>query len=72
MTKESTNDRFRRLATKRTNTILEKLRVLGNCANRGIYDYNEKDVQRIFSVLEKELKDTKAKFQPKRNRKFSL
>lgn len=72
MINESSNDRFKRLATKRTNAVLEKLRVLGNCSNRALYDYTETDVSKIFGVIENELKDMKAKFQPKRHRRFSL
>ena len=72
MTNELPHDRFKRLATKRTNAVLEKLRVLGNCSNRAVYDYSESDVIKVFSVIENELKDMKAKFQPKRHRKFSL
>ena len=72
MQTESPHDRFKRLATKRTNAVMEKLRVLSNCSNRSLYDYSESDVNKIFSVIEKELKDVKAKFQPKRHRKFIL
>lgn len=72
MTTESSAERFRRLASKRTNTVLEKIRILGNCANRGMYSYTDEEVQKIFGIIEKELKDTKSKFAPKRARKFSL
>ena len=72
MIKESSEARFKRLASKRTNAVLEKIRVLGNCANRGIYSYSENDVNKMFGVIEKELKETNAKFQPKRSKSFSL
>lgn len=72
MKTESNSERFRRLASTRTNTILDKIRILGNCANRGMYSYTDEEVQKIFGIIEKELKDTKAKFTPKRARKFSL
>lgn len=72
MTNESPADRFKRLATNRTNTVLEKIRILGNCANRSMYSYKEDDIQKIFNIIEKELKDTRAKFAPKRARKFTL
>ena len=72
MTTESNRDRFVRLASKRTNAILEKLRVLGNCSNRSMYSYTESDIHKMFTVIEQEMKDVKAKFQPTRSRKFSL
>ena len=72
MKKETAHDRFVRLATKRTNAILDKLRVLGNCSNRSAYSYTEEDIDKIFSAIERELKDVKSKFQTVRSRKFTL
>ena len=55
-------DRFKRLATKRTSTILQKLKVLGNCSNRQVYDYTEDQINKMFSAIEKKFKETKSKF----------
>lgn len=55
-------ERFVRIAEARTNKILEMMRLLGNCANKSNYEYNESDIKQIFGVLEKELKNTKNKF----------
>ncbi len=63
---------FRRLATRRTNAVLDKLRVLGHCANRHQYEYDEEDVKKIFRAIEAELKGVKAKFQDSRQSKFTL
>lgn len=66
-------DRFKRLAVYRTNEVLRKLRILGHCANRSAYDYNEDDVARIFSELERETKETRAKFHaPSNKKRFTL
>lgn len=66
-------DRFKRLATYRTNEVLKKLKVLGNCSNRSAYDYNEEDINKIFNAIDKSVKETKAKFHYPRNRsEFSL
>lgn len=69
---ETAHDRFKRLAAYRTNAILERLRVLGNCANRQVYKYTKEDVDKIFSAIEKATKETKAKFQIQRKEKFEL
>jgi hypothetical protein len=69
---ESKAEAFKRLASQRTNAVLERLRILGNCANRGLYDYSEEDVRRIFGAIEGELKLTKAKFTAGKKRKFEL
>lgn len=55
-------ERFKRLATYRTNEVLHRLKVLGNCANRSAYEYTEEEVNKIFSEIEKMLRHTKSKF----------
>lgn len=59
---ESKRDRFVRLAEARTNKILDMLKLLGNCASKSNYEYTEEDVKKIFSAIEREMKNTKAKF----------
>ena len=59
---ETKRDKFVRLAEARTNKIIDMIRLLGNCSNKSNYDYTDADVQKIFSTLEKELKNAKLKF----------
>jgi len=59
---ESRRSRFRRLATKRVNNLLNQIRILGNLSNKSSYDYNEEEVGRMFRALEEQLKIAKAKF----------
>lgn len=72
MKNENKRDRFRRLATLRTNTVLKRLKVLGNCANRSAYEYTEDDLDKIFLEIERTVKDTKAKFHFPKKRDFRL
>ncbi len=66
-------ERFVRIAERRTNNILEQLRLLGNCSNKNNYSYTDEDVKKIFSVIETELKEVKMKFNSKANKeKFRL
>ncbi len=69
---ESRRERFQRLASKRTSAVLEKLRVLGNCSNKSLYDYSDDEVRKIFCAVESELKATRLKFQITRSRKKSF
>jgi len=72
---ETKREKFLRLATLRTKEALSRLRILGNCANRQIYEYNEMDVKKIFSVIDKQLDDVKAKFKiikEKKEKDFKL
>jgi hypothetical protein len=70
--KENQSERFKRLATFRTNEVLRRLKVLSNCANRQIYEYTEKDIEAIFSVIERKVKEVKLKFQFPKEEEFKL
>ncbi|HAB53462.1 MAG TPA: hypothetical protein DCE80_15035 [Ignavibacteriales bacterium] len=72
MEKESRHERFKRLASKRTNEILEKIRILGNCSNKSSYEYTEEEINKIFSEIDKQLKLTKAKFLAGKRERFRL
>jgi hypothetical protein len=69
---ETKRDAFLRLASKRTNAVLEKIRVLSNCSNPYAYDYTDEDVRRIFAAIDAELKLAKAKFGGTKRREFRL
>ena len=69
---ETRAERFRRIAEKRTNEIIKKLSLLGNCSNKSAYEYTEQEVSRIFSVIEKELKQARARFTFNRRKTFKL
>ena len=72
MENETRHERFKRLASKRTNEILEKIRILGNCSNKSSYEYTEEEINKIFSEIEKQLKLTKAKFLAGKRERFKL
>lgn len=69
---EKRSEKFKRLATYRTNAVLEKLRILGNLSNRANYDYSEEDVRKIFRTIDSELRTVKSLFSRKTRRKFRL
>lgn len=69
---ESKRDRFRRLATHRTKAVLYRLKVLSNCSNGQLYEYDEKEVDKIFSEIEKRVKESKSKFHFRKNNDFKL
>ena len=72
MQQESRNERFKRIASKRTNEILDRIRILGNCSNKSSYEYNEEEINKIFGEIEKQLKLTKAKFLSGKKVRFKL
>lgn len=71
---ESPSDRFKRLASKRTQRILEDLRILGNCSNRSGYRYEAEEIRRIFKAIEEEVERVKGLFEngERKQREFKL
>jgi hypothetical protein len=70
---ETKADRFKRIASRRTQNVLEAFRKLGNCSNRGTYQYDNDDVRMIFQAIDGELKKIRVLFDTKAsNNKFSL
>lgn len=69
--KEKRN-RFLKLAEKRTNKILDGLRLLGNCANKSNYSYTDEEVKQMFASIDSQLKRTKALFKEKSDGSFKF
>jgi hypothetical protein len=72
MENETRHNRFKRIASKRTNDILDKIRILGNCANKSSYEYTEEEINKIFSEIDKQLKLVKSRFFVGNKKKFAL
>ncbi len=72
MEKESKESRFKRVAERRVSNILRNLRILGNCGNRGNYAYTESDFRKIFSEIDRAVKNSKGKFNFSKNNDFKL
>ena len=70
--RETPEERFRRLATKRTNSILNDLRKLGNLSNRVNYRYSEEDVERIFTAIYEAVADIETRFHKQEKQDFQL
>ena len=63
--------KFKILAERRTNKILDDLRLLGNLSNSSNYSYDIKDVEKIFNAIEEEVSNVKILFKnDHKDRKF--
>lgn len=51
--------RFEKVASTRVQKIINLLALLKNCSNTNNYEYEEKDVDRMFTEINKALKDAK-------------
>ena len=61
--------RFEKVASTRVQKIINLLDLLGNCSNKNNYDFSEKDVDLMFSEINRALKDTKNRFDFALNKK---
>ena len=62
MTTNDKSKRFKRLASSRTSEVLDKLRILGNCADRRTYSYTDEEIDRIFKSIDEQVKIIKSQF----------
>jgi hypothetical protein len=67
--RDVTHQRFQRVAERRTNQVMEKLRVLGNCASPYQYSYSEEEVAKVFTAIEAEVERVRALFEPQKREK---
>lgn len=72
MSRQIARDRFRRIASSRSNRVLHNLELLMNCADRKNYDYDETQVNEIFNTIESAVAQAKSKFNPKVRRRIRL
>ena len=70
--KETPEERFKRIAEVRTNAVLDRLRILGNLSNRQMYSYSEEDIEKIFSAINKQIREVRAKFNSHKQDRFKL
>lgn len=55
-------EKFQAVAERRTNSVLNALRLLGQCSNRRTYEYTEEQTRKIFREIDRELKRVKRTF----------
>lgn len=65
-------ERFLKIATNRTNKILDDIRLLGNCANVNNYEYTTEDVEKMFNAIQEALNEAKSKFGGDKKEKFKF
>ena len=66
---ETKRDKFVRLAQARTESVMDRIRVLGNLSNPYVYDFREEDVEKIFSAIEDSLRIEREKFEEQLRRR---
>jgi lipid A disaccharide synthetase len=59
---KSREERFKVVAGRRVQEILNKMRLLRNCANKMNYNYTEEQVSKIFKTIDEEWRNVKSEF----------
>lgn len=72
--KRAKAEAFRRIAERRTERVLQSLRLLGQCSNRRSYDYNDEQIAKIFREIRSAVHHAEQSFygNNKRNTHFKL
>ena len=71
MPQNDKSTRFKRLASRRTAEVLDKLRILGNCADKRTYAYTDEEIDKIFRTIDEQVKIVKSQFKkPKKGFKL--
>ena len=68
---ETKRDKFVRIAEARTNKIINMIQLLGNCSNQSLYEYSQKDVNKIFNAIQAELDEEKKRYSKQDSQKGS-
>ena len=53
---EQKKDRFKRVASRRVDSILKGIGSLSKCSNTNNYEYNEEDLNKMLKAIREELK----------------
>ncbi|RKZ30729.1 hypothetical protein DRQ36_04490 [bacterium] len=69
---ETPRERFKRIATQRVSTVLQRLDILGNCSNKQYYEYNDEDVEKIFNAIKRKVRDIERQFVVPKEEEFKL
>ena len=68
---ETKREKFVRIAEARTNKIINMILLLGNCSNQSLYEYSQKDVNKIFNTIQTELDEAKKRYSKQDSQKGS-
>ena len=68
---ETKRDKFVRIAEARTNKIINMIQLLGNCSNQSLYEYSQKDINKIFNTIQTELDEAKKRYSKQDSQKGS-
>lgn len=65
--KRSKRERFLLVAERRTRLAIKRIRALGRCGNRQLYEYDAEEAKQIVEALRDELRRVEERLTPKQS-----
>jgi len=72
MEKEIKKERFKRIAEKRVQNIIHAIRNLSGLSNKKVYEWETKQLEKIWKAIDKEIEDCKDSFKDPESKIFKL
>jgi hypothetical protein len=69
---ETKSQRFIRVAEKRVQNAVDSIRKISQCSNKRMYEWDEKQLKKIWAALESELGKCKDSFRTEGEQTFRL
>ena len=69
---ETKEQRFKRIAEKRVQLVLDSLKKLSQCANRRMYKWNDEQLSKIWDAVSIEMEKCKERFGGAESDEFKL
>ena len=69
---ETKEERFKRIAEKRVQRVLDSIRSLSHCSNKRMYHWNDQHLKKIWSAIDNELKKCKESFESSEPEEFKF
>ena len=72
MKSETKEQRFKRVAEKRVQNVLDSIRKLSQCSNKRMYEWNEAQLKSIWGAIDQEITRCKERFETEEPVEFRL
>ncbi len=69
---EAKEKRFKRIAEKRVQRVLDSIRSLSSCSNKRMYEWNDDQLKKIWDAIDKEQVKCKVSFENAKPEEFIL
>ena len=69
---ETKEQRFKRVAEKRVQNVLDSIRKLSQCSNKRMYEWNEVQLKSIWGAIDQETTRCKERFETEEPLEFRL